>query len=169
MDNTAEILAATQPLIEQGWRNMAYRPTVSAVLTDKNGNVLLLDSGKWPNNISFLQGGIEEDEDAVTALRRELSEESGGVIVPDDVIVLKFLGFQDIDAETGRIDKRGFEKGKRYINLLAQVKKSPGTFTSKEVIASHWVKPSDVEGMIPHISEAKRELMMKVLLSSELI
>jgi 8-oxo-dGTP diphosphatase len=64
-------------------------PTASAILVDEQGRVLLArrtndpGAGLW----DLLGGFVEEGEEGLTALRREIAEETGLEIVP-----LEFLG-----------------------------------------------------------------------------
>ncbi len=52
------------------------RITVRAILMNENGLYALIYSKKW-NLYSFPGGGVEEGEDLVCALRREIDEETG--------------------------------------------------------------------------------------------
>ncbi|HUC90136.1 MAG TPA: NUDIX hydrolase [Patescibacteria group bacterium] len=56
-----------------------YRVSVKALVTDSSGSFLLAkeNGGTW----DFLGGGLDHDEDPVAALKREITEETGLVVV----------------------------------------------------------------------------------------
>lgn len=69
------------PYITNSGNNMARegvetreRMVVDAIIKNQEGEYLLIDEG---DNIHFVGGGLEGDEDDLTALRREVIEESG--------------------------------------------------------------------------------------------
>lgn len=162
-----KIVRETQPSIDASWRSLEYRPTASIVLlnTDRfDPKVLLLDSGKAPNNISFPQGGIEQGDTLVGTVFKELKEESEGLIKQAQVRILRRGNITQVPAEAGRKDKRGFTHGKEYYEVLARFLGDPElTFMSQEVIGTKWVRPLEVAAETSHISVAKREMMLKAL------
>ncbi|MDH5442511.1 MAG: class I tRNA ligase family protein [Candidatus Nomurabacteria bacterium] len=60
---------------EQPGAEVAYRNTVDAIIHDNNGNYYLIDEG--PGHVHFVGGGVDEGEDLVTAVKREVEEEVG--------------------------------------------------------------------------------------------
>lgn len=56
---------------------LPYRPSVVGVFINHSGNVLVLERVDTPGAWQFPQGGIEEKETPLTALRREMTEELG--------------------------------------------------------------------------------------------
>jgi len=59
------------------------RPAVRALMIDSGGRVLMVKLDYWNRWVGWVLpgGGIEAGEDAITALRRELAEETGAVDV----------------------------------------------------------------------------------------
>jgi putative (di)nucleoside polyphosphate hydrolase len=56
---------------------IVYRPNVAAILQRENGDIFVAERISVPGAWQFPQGGIDEGEDAETALFRELAEEIG--------------------------------------------------------------------------------------------
>ncbi len=89
----------------------SYRPTVLALIRDTRGRLLLVQSartGEW----GFVQGGVEDGESPLHALKREVLEELGAdsaTCVPE-----RYLGCADIDVDPGTGYHRRFRKGVRY-------------------------------------------------------
>jgi putative (di)nucleoside polyphosphate hydrolase len=54
-----------------------YRVCVVGVFVDKNGKVLVAERSDSPGSWQLPQGGVENNEDFETALRREMLEELG--------------------------------------------------------------------------------------------
>jgi NAD+ diphosphatase len=110
-------------------------PTGSAILVDDDGRVLLARRAGDPGKGMWdLPGGfVEEDEDPVTTVRRELAEETGVEIEP-----IEFLG--------GFADRYG-DDGIRTVNLywtgrIVAGEPSP----SDDVAALEWFDPEDLPG-----------------------
>ena len=62
-------------------------PTVGTFIFNKVGELLLLKSHKWPGKYVVPGGHVEFEEDASTALKREIKEETGA-----DVANTQFIG-----------------------------------------------------------------------------
>ena len=54
-----------------------YRPNAAVIVTDGNGRILLCERADLPGAVQTVQGGIDAEETAEQAARRELSEEIG--------------------------------------------------------------------------------------------
>ena len=54
-----------------------YRPNVAAILTDAQDRIFIAERVNIPGAWQFPQGGIDDGEDAETAMFRELAEEIG--------------------------------------------------------------------------------------------
>lgn len=66
--------------------NNKYKPTVSAIILNKNKEVLLThNKSHGPDFWKFPQGGVENDESLEEAIRREMNEELG----LNDLLILK--------------------------------------------------------------------------------
>lgn len=139
-----------------------YRPVVVAVIADERGRVLLVRSAKHPDEWMLPQGGIDEGEDLEVALYREIKEETG--IEKQQLSFVGFAGTADLDAEAGRVDKRGFIKGKRYIAFsLHYVGPEQVTLNPAELSEHRWVDPEDVEQMLATTRAGKRDLILQFI------
>ncbi len=56
---------------------IVYRPNVAAILTDSQDRIFIAERVNIPGAWQFPQGGIDDGEDATTAMFRELAEEIG--------------------------------------------------------------------------------------------
>lgn len=56
---------------------IVYRPNVAAILTDAQDRIFIAERVNIPGAWQFPQGGIDDGEDAETAMFRELAEEIG--------------------------------------------------------------------------------------------
>jgi ADP-ribose pyrophosphatase YjhB (NUDIX family) len=108
-------------------------PTASAILIDEEGRVMLArrsgdpGAGLW----DLLGGFIEEGEDALVALHREIREETGLEIEP-----LEFLG--------GYPDRYG-DGGVFTLNLYWTARVTGGEFRMDDELAEvAWVAPDEV-------------------------
>ncbi len=63
-----------------------YRPNVAALLVNGRGKVLVCERSNVRGAWQFPQGGIDEGEDVLTALKREIAEEVG--LLPEHYDVL---------------------------------------------------------------------------------
>ncbi|MDD5759704.1 MAG: RNA pyrophosphohydrolase [Desulfobulbaceae bacterium] len=54
-----------------------FRASVGAVITNKQGEVLLLERSDTPGAWQFPQGGIDDQEEPLSAALREIEEETG--------------------------------------------------------------------------------------------
>ena len=65
-------------------------PTVGALVLNRKGEVLLVNSHKWGNKLTIPGGHVELGETLVEALRREVREEVGL-----EIYDVKFLTVQE--------------------------------------------------------------------------
>lgn len=139
-----------------------YRPTIMAVIRDAQDHVLLLQSEKNPDEWMLLQGGIDPGEDPSDAVDRELHEEIG--LTAPRVRLVGYRGSVAMDYEAGRIDTRGYAKGKRYfIYELACVGRPELILQRDEVRAGVWLRPSEIAGRLAAGRPEKRDLILAVL------
>lgn len=61
-----------------------YRPSVRGIILNKNHEIALIYSQKF-HIYKFPGGGIEPGEDHLTALAREINEETGMTLIPESV------------------------------------------------------------------------------------
>lgn len=158
------------PLVEQAYRDLDYRPTVSAILLNGSQEILIVQSAKSASDWSFPQGGIDQGERPTYAFFRELGEEFG--ISPYDLTIKRLLTTETVDAEPGRKDKRGFTKGKMYPHIQADYSGSPILKNDpSEISAYRWVplnRRSVLEATQTTRAE-KREMMLRALVCGNLI
>lgn len=154
-------------LIASAFDAKDYRPTAVAIVIDFRGRLLLVRSGKVGNQWHLPQGGIEPGESLLSASRRELGEEVG--IASERLTFVGYGGHEDIDAPEGRVDKRGFTKGKRYMAAWFDYDGTDALkLQSSELIDYAWKDSSDVEAQLSDVRPEKRELILKFLgLSSQ--
>ena len=149
-------------LIGEAHEKKEYRPVAVAIVFDKEGKLLFVQSKKGPTDWCFPQGGVEANEDVVAALKRELGEETG--MKGAELKVKGFQGVKELDAEPGRADKRGFTKGKKYFFFVVEYAGPQDlTLQAEEVTGYRWVEPGSAAQTIATTREEKRNLMQQVL------
>jgi len=159
--------APTQGDVDQAHADKAYRPTVVALVRDGRGRLLLVQSRFNPDEWMFVQGGIEEGEAPLEALARELREEID--VGADFFAPSAYVGTADLDAEEGRVDKRGFTKGKRYyIYEVAYRGPEELRLQAEELSGYSWVEARFDDprllAMLRTTRKAKRELIIGALI-----
>lgn len=149
-------------LIREAHEKKEYRPVAVAIVFNPEGKLLFVQSKKGPEDWSFPQGGVEANEDVVAALKRELGEETG--MTSTELKVKSFQGVEELDAEPGRADKRGFTKGKKYFTFVVEYAGSQDlTLQAEELMGYRWVEPGAAEQTIATTREEKRKLMQEML------
>lgn len=136
----------------------AYRPVVVAIIQDNLGSTLLVQSAKNPTYWGFPQGGINEGEDILEALQREVVEETG--ISLYNAIAVQVCTFEPLDIE-GR-NREEFSKGKMYYYILVKLFESRPKVTLKldEQSDCKWVEADMVKSTLEGVSEPKRSSML---------
>ena len=125
---------------------IVYRPNVAAILQNKADEIFIAErlnvKGAW----QFPQGGIDDGEDAETALYRELAEEIG-VTRPKISIVSRRDGYRYAFPK-GRL-KYGIYGGQEQAYFLCRFL---GQETDIDLAATHqefarwrWIKPSEFQ------------------------
>jgi len=139
-----------------------YRPVVVGIIIDLSGRMLFVNSAKNENDWGMLQGGIEDNEDARTALFREIEEELD--VSLSECATLSYLGWEDMDAEPGRSDKRGWSKGKRYFffSLILQ-KDSQFEPHPSEIARIVWAESENAATVMQTTRQEKRELLLRFI------
>jgi 8-oxo-dGTP pyrophosphatase MutT (NUDIX family) len=141
-----------------------YRPVGVAIIQDTQGRFLFVQSAKNPNDWWFPQGGVEPGEDATQTVIREAQEETG--IAPEHLTLVDFFGSQDLDAESGRADKRGFTKGKRYLFFhLAYRGEDDLTLQESEVSDHQWVPIESIPERLETTRPEKTQMLGKLALT----
>jgi len=155
-----------QAALDDAHARKEYRPVAVGIVRDMEGRIFFVCSAKNTDNWGFPQGGIEENESAAQALFRELEEEVG--VGRAHFLFEEYLGHDDLDAEDGRKDKRGFTKGKRYFFFSLRVTDRPAFDlylmpNTEEVSACLWVEPNEVPKVLSTTRSEKRELIVRWL------
>ena len=68
---------------DPAWQKF-YRPSVRGIILDRDHKIALIYSQKY-HIYKFPGGGIESGEDHLTALAREINEETGMTLIPESV------------------------------------------------------------------------------------
>jgi len=159
-----------QKYIKDLHKKKEYRPVAVAILYIKredDHNLFLItktpiENAKTP--WSFPQGGIDPEENIDKAIVRELYEEIG---VSSDKLKFVQLGFlrEHVAAESSRIDKRGFTKGKAYIFSIVEYLGKPNilTLNPTEVDEAKWVSHDEASLYLTLARPEKAVLLKKAL------
>lgn len=149
-------------LINKALEEKEYRPVVVGIVKDALGRILFVQSAKNLNEWYFPQGGIELNESPESALVREIGEETG--ILSYQLTNLDFKGWEDLNAESTRKDKRGYTKGKRYFFFTA-LYRGPVELKidTKELHDYRWVNPAEISGILTRTRNDKKLLMLKFI------
>ncbi len=149
-------------LINKSFEEKEYRPVAVGIIKDSLGRILFVQSAKNLNEWYFPQGGIELNERPEPALVREIGEETG--ILSDQLADLCFKGHEDLDAESTRMDKRGFTKGKRYFFFTVSYSGSAELkIDTSELHDYRWVSSTGISDVLAKTRNDKKVLMLKFL------
>ncbi len=122
---------------------------VGAVIC-KNNKFLLLErvlSDSMGGFVGIPSGTVEAGEDLLTALAREVQEETGLLVTS----VLEYLGCFDWTSSSG--------KKTRHFNFFVQVKDGEIKLSPIEHQAYYWVALSDAAFTTLNISDATKEIL----------
>lgn len=148
--------------VQDAHEQKEFRPVAVAVIYDALGRVFVVQSAKNMNDWLFPQGGIEQDENIINALYREVNEEVG--LWKDQLRFLSYCGSADLAAEPGRKDKRGFVKGKRYFFFKLFYSGTGKIILQKGELAGHkWIYPHDMKDALDTTRAEKRALMLQFI------
>ncbi len=140
-----------------------YRPVVVAIIQNKEGEFLLVQSAKGNNPWLFPQGGIESNEDTIEALFREIEEETG-IKSLELTILQDNVYYQELDAPPDRYNKRGFENGKAYFYVYC-IYHGDGSLTlqEEEIISYKWVDKDNLIYLLNQGRSTKMKMTLKAL------
>jgi len=160
--HSGNCLAKAEEEVREAHRRKEYRPTAVALIRDRQNRILLVRSAKDARSWYFPQGGIDEGESLISAFYREVREEVR--IAEARLMIVRYRGSVDISAESGRRDKRGFLKGKRYFTIEAMYDGPKDlTLQTEEVDAFIWATLERVPAITLCVREAKRRFMLELL------
>ncbi|MBN2695797.1 NUDIX domain-containing protein [bacterium] len=150
-------------IIQKLHKAKEYRPVVVAIIINKNGEFLLVQSAKGNNPWLFPQGGIESNEDPAEALFREVEEETG--IKSSELTILQDnVYYQELDAPPDRKNKRGFENGKAYFYIYCTYRGDGSlTLQEEEIISYKWVNKDDLIILLTQGRSTKMKMTLKAL------
>ncbi|MEZ5384580.1 MAG: RNA pyrophosphohydrolase [Prosthecobacter sp.] len=142
---------------------IVYRPNVAAILQRENGDIFVAERlnirGAW----QFPQGGIDEGEDAETAMFREVEEEIG--IKRELLTILQRREGYRYAFPKMRL-KYGIYGGQEQIYFLCRFLGEDKDFnldaTHREFAGFKWIKPSEFQmDWLPRFKQAVyRQVML---------
>lgn len=157
-----EETAMISRIVAEAQAGKAFRPVAMSIIQDQTRRILLVRSAKGPGEWHFPQGGIEPGESAEEALVREIGEETG--IEAGNLQDVRYAGWDDLAAEAGRADRRGFATGKRYVCFVLSYVGGPELALNREELADYaWVPEEDLPAKLAAVREEKRRLMRRFL------
>lgn len=125
---------------------IVYRPNVAAILQREDGCIFVAERINIKNAWQFPQGGIDEGEDAETALFRELAEEIG--VKREQLQILQRRDGYRYSFSKGRL-KYGIYGGQEQTYFLCQFDGTDADFnldaTHREFATFKWIKPSEFQ------------------------
>ncbi len=126
--------------------------TVGALISNRDGKILLVLTHKWSHTYGIPGGKIEKGEDAVAALRREIREETGLAITD-----IEFVLVQDC------IDSQEFYVPWSHFLLFNYTARTKGTKVTlnDESLSYLWIDPR--ESLALHLNEPTRTLIEAAL------
>ena len=138
-----------QQLLTGAEKDGVQKLVVGAVIC-KNNKFLLIErvlSDFMGGFVEIPSGTVEAGEDLLTALAREVREETGLLVTS----VLKYLGSFDYRSSSG--------KKTRHFNFLVEVAGSEIKLSPTEHQAYYWVALSDAAFTTLKISDATKEIL----------
>lgn len=142
---------------------IVYRPNVAAILQRENGDIFVAERISIPGAWQFPQGGIDEGEDAETAVFRELEEEIG--VKREQLQVLQRRDGYRYAFAKGRL-KYGIYGGQEQSYFLCRFLGEDKDFnlaaTHQEFAQFKWIKPADFQ--MEWVPKFKRAVYRQVML-----
>lgn len=140
-----------------------YRPVIVAVIETPENEILLVRSVKSVNGWNYPQGGIDDEEDIIEALFREIQEETG--ITSDLLELIQHLGVQDLDIpHTSDRDHREYSRGKRYFSFLLKYSGFKEIqLCSEELDQFKWCSRDALLETVACVREEKRRFILDIL------
>lgn len=140
-----------------------YRPNVAAILVRADEKILVAERTKIAGAWQFPQGGVDEGEDLIAALHREIEEELGVAPVHYDLLACR-TGYRYKFPKNH--SKNGDWKGQEQTYFLCQFRGSNHhidlTLYDQEFGSYKWIAPQEFR--ISWLPDFKREVYQRVFL-----
>jgi len=141
---------------------IVYRPNVAAILQREDGCIFVAERLSIKNAWQFPQGGIDEGEDAETALFRELEEEIG--VKREQLQILQKRDGYRYAFSKGKL-KYGFYGGQEQTYFLCRFDGTDADInldaTHREFSTFKWIKPSEFQ--MDWVPKFKRRVYRQVM------
>jgi len=146
-----------------------YRPNVAALILNKKGKLLVCERMHVNGGWQFPQGGVDEGETAIEALRREVLEEVG--IHPESYEIVDSKDGYKYDYPAEKSNKKGY-KGQKQTYFLCQLIEKVDVnleYHSKEFQDYKWIKKKKYKRKwVPKFKLAVYEQVMMDFFGKEL-
>ena len=141
-----------QQLLADAQKDGVQKLVVGAVIYENNRFLLLerVPSDSMGGFVGIPSGTVEDGEDLLTALAREVQEETGLIVTS----TLKYLGSFNWTSSSG--------KKTRHFNFLVEVEAGEIKLSPTEHQAYYWVALSDVAFTTLNISDATKAVLKTV-------
>ncbi len=151
---------AMELFVKKAHEEKLYRPVAVAIIQDREGKILIVESAKNKNESNPPQGGIEEDERIIEALFREIKEEVG--IHKSELELIAYIGARDLDSQKSKRGARGFALGKRYFFFCLRYR-GPAKIKiqASEVKSYRWVRLGALKQALAKTRRAKRLMLLE--------
>ena len=142
-------------------KTQTFRAGVGAIIINKKGLVLGFERKDIPGQWQFPQGGLDEGEDLLEAVKREIHEETG--IKANDIKLLAEAPRPTVyEFPENRKDKRAGHRGQVHRWFLFRLESSDETITlgdQKEFRAWKWTK---MDAMIKSVVSFKKPIYQQL-------
>lgn len=142
-----------------------YRPNVAGIMMRQDGRILICERTNTTNAWQFPQGGIDEGENALTAVTREIEEEVG--FAPDMYTILQSRGGYRYDYPAETLEYVRQKRKMPYVGqeqeyFLCELKENcPNPrIDFREFGQYKWINPGDFQ--LEWLPEFKREVYRQV-------
>ncbi|MCH7224563.1 NUDIX domain-containing protein [Haloferula sp. A504] len=143
-----------------------FRPNVAALMTRRDGSLLICERWQVPGAWQFPQGGVDPGESETEALYREVREEIG--LRPRDYEVIESKsGYRYLYPEEVRrkkVRKHGCQ-GQEQVYFLCKLRKKAAEIDTnqrpREFAAHRWIQPGEFD--LKWLPSFKREVYRQVM------
>ncbi|TSC89279.1 MAG: hypothetical protein G01um10143_660 [Parcubacteria group bacterium Gr01-1014_3] len=151
---------AMEIFVKKAHEAKLYRPVAVAIIQNRHNKILIVESAKNKNESNPPQGGIEEDEEIIDALFREIKEEVG--ISKKHLKLTAYLGVQDLDSQKSKRGARGFALGKRYFFFCLRYRGPAKIKIQKSEVKNYrWVRLGAMKRALAKTRRSKRLMLLE--------